>query len=107
MLLLQFQATGTEPAIAMAVLGLSALSLILSLTIAVFLLRGYRRGPGRKGMLWLAIGLLLLTTIPEILRLALPTLTTVGSVTHSVIVSTCELLGLGTIIWTVYGGWRR
>lgn len=107
MMLLQFRASGAEPSIAVAIVGLSALSLILSLSIAAVLVRGYRRGPGRRGMLWLAVGLLMLTTVPELLRVGLPTFSGVGSVTRSVIVSACELLGLGTILWTVYGGRDR
>jgi len=104
---LQFGATGTEPAIAAAVVGLSVLSVALSLAIAVALVRGYRRGPGRTGMLALAVGLLLLTTVPELLRVALPTATGVGVVGRSVLVSGCELVGLGAVLWTVYGGVSR
>ncbi|WP_367176816.1 hypothetical protein [Haloarcula rubripromontorii] len=102
--LLQLRTGGTEPGIALAVVALSLLSVALSAAIAVVLVRGYRRGPGRTGMLMLAIGLLLLTTVPELLRIALPTATGVGVVGRSLLVSACELLGLGTILWTVYGG---
>ncbi|MBV0925179.1 hypothetical protein KTS45_13320 [Halomicroarcula limicola] len=102
--LLQIRATGSEPAIALAVLAVTALSIALSLTIALVLARGYRRGPGRRGMLWLAVGLLLLTTIPELLRVGLPTATGIDTFGRSVLVSGCELLGLGTILWAIYGG---
>jgi len=105
--LLQLRATGTEPSVAAAVLALSVLSLVLSLGIAAVLVRGYRRGPGRRGMLALAVGLLLLTSVPELLRIALPSVTGVGVVGRSLVVSGCELLGLATILWTVYGGWSR
>jgi len=70
----------------------------------VLLVRGYRRGPGERELLVLAVGLLLLTTLPELLRVGLPTATGVGTVGRSVLVSGCELLGLGTILWVVYGG---
>lgn len=100
---LQLDATGTEPAIAVGVLALSVVSLLLSVAIATVLIRGYRRGPGHRNMLWLAVGLLLLTTVPELLRIALPTLTGVGTVNRTIVVSGCELTGLGTILWTVYG----
>ena len=102
--LLQIRTGGTEPRIALAVVALSVLSVALSAAIAVVLVRGYRRGPGRTGMLTLAVGLLLLTTVPELLRIALPTATGVGVVGRSLLVSACELLGLGTILWTVYRG---
>lgn len=101
--LLQFGATGTRPAIAVAVIGLLALSVVISVAIAAILIRGYRRGPRQTGMLWLAVGLVLLTTVPELLRIGLPTFTAVGTVGRSLIVSGFELAGLGAILWTVYG----
>ena len=105
--LLQLRATGAAPSLALGVLLLTALSLALSAAIAVVLLRGYRRGPGRTGILTLAVGLLLLTTVPELLRLGLPTATGVGVVGRSLLVSASELLGLGAILWAVYGGGSR
>ncbi|MBX0286824.1 hypothetical protein [Haloarcula salinisoli] len=104
MFALQLRATGTEPTVALAVVALSALAIALSLAIAAVLVQGYRRGPGQRDLLVLAVGLLLLTTLPELLRVGLPTATGVGTVGRSVLVSGCELLGLGTILWVVYGG---
>ncbi len=104
---LQLRATASEPLIALAVVVLSLLSIALSIVIAVVLVRGYRRGPGRRGMLYLAFGLFLLTTVPELLRIGLPTVTGVGTVGRSVLVSGCELLGLGAILWAVYRGGSR
>ena len=100
----QVDTTGADPLIALGVLVLSVVSVVLSVTIAAVLIRGYRRGPAHRGMLWLAVGLILLITVPEVLRVALPTATDVGSTGRSVLVSGCELLGLTTILWTVYGG---
>ena len=107
MLLVQLEATGTDPLIALGVLALSVLSVVLSLTIAVVLIRGYRRGPAHRGMLWLAVGLIFLITVPELLRVGLPTATDIGDVGRSILVSSCELFGLGTILWVVYGGGMR
>ena len=104
MLLLQLEATGANPFIALGVLVLSVVSVVLSLTIAVVLVRGYRHGPAHRGMLWLAVGLIFLITVPELLRVGLPTATGIGAVGRSILVSGCELFGLGTILWTVYGG---
>lgn len=104
MALLQFEATGADPLVALAVLILSVVSVVLSLLIAVVLIRGYRQGPSHRGMLLLAIGLILLITVPEVLRVGLPTATGVGTIGQSVVVTTFELLGLGIIVWTVYGG---
>lgn len=102
--LLQLRATGGDPSVAVAVLALSLLSLVLSLTVAAVLVRGYRRGPGRRGMLVLAAGLVLLTTVPELLRIVLPSVTGIDVVGRSLLVSGCELLGLGAILRAVYGG---
>ena len=104
MVLLQLEATGTDPFIALGVLILSVVSVVLSLTIAVVLVRGYRSGPAHRGMLWLAVGLIFLTTVPELLRVGLPTATNIGIASRSILISGCELFGLGTILWTVYGG---
>lgn len=105
--LLQLQSPSSDPVIALTVIALTLLSISLSIVIAVVLLRGYRRGPGHPGMLYLALGLILLTTVPELLRLGLPTVTSVNVVGRSVLVSGSELAGLGIILWTVYGGGSR
>ncbi|VTT85953.1 hypothetical protein DM2_1991 [Halorubrum sp. DM2] len=41
------------------------------------------------------------------LRVGLPTVTDIGAVGRSILVSACELFGLGTILWVVYGGGMR
>jgi len=102
--LLQLRSPSADPVIALAVIGLTVLSISLSVVIAIVLFRGYRRGPGQSGMLYLALGLILLTTVPELLRVGLPTLTSVGPIGRTAFVSGCELAGLGVILWTVYGG---
>ncbi|SMO75369.1 hypothetical protein [Halorubrum cibi] len=107
MLVGQVETTGSDPLIALAVLALSVVSVVLSVTIAAVLIRGYRRGPAHREMLWLAVGLIFLITVPELLRVALPTATDIGSTGRSILVSGCELVGLGTILWTVYGGEMR
>jgi hypothetical protein len=90
--------------IAPTVVVLTLLSISLSVGIALVLLRGYRRGPGHPGMLYLALGLILLTTVPELLRIGLPTLTNVGAVGRSVLVGGSEVAELGIILWAVYRG---
>ena len=102
-MLLQLRATQGDLWLTVAILGLSVLSILLSVLITGLLIGGYRRGPGHAGMLSLAVGLLLLTTVPELLRIGLPTLTGVGTIGRSILVSGCELTGLGTIIWAIYG----
>lgn len=105
--LLQVRATGADPSVAVAAFALSFLSVAISLVIGLVLVRGYRRGPGNTGMLWLAVGLLLLTTIPELLRIVVPTVTDIGTTGRSLLVSSAELTGLGVILVTVYGGVRE
>lgn len=95
-------ASGAGVWVALGALGLSLVSLVVSVVIAAVLVRGYRRGPGGSGMLFVAVGLLLLTTVPEVLRIGLPTATGVGTVGRSVLVSGCELTGLGVILYAVY-----
>jgi hypothetical protein len=105
--LLQLRGAETDLMLGIGVFGLSVLSLALSILIAVVLVRGYSRGPGRAGTLWLAVGLILLTTLPELLRIGLPTFTAIGTAGRSVLVSGCELSGLATILWAIYGGGGR
>lgn len=107
MTLLQFSTTGGNLWLAVGIFGLSAVTVGLSVLIAVLLVRGYRRGPGHRGMLTLAVGLIFLTTVPELLRVGLPSFTAVGTVNRSLLVSSFELLGLGTILWAIYGSERR
>ena len=104
---LQFSTTDGNLWLAAAILGLSAVTVVLSVMIALVLVRGYRRGPGHRGMLALAVGLIFLTTVPELLRVGLPSFTTVGTINRSLLVSSFELLGLGTILWAIYGSDRR
>ena len=106
---LQLRALGAVPWMALAIFGLWAVSLLLSAGIAVMLFRGYRSSPeNRNGaVLLLAVGILLLTTVPEFLRVGIPTATSIGAVGRSVIVSGFELLGLGSILWAIYGGGER
>lgn len=107
MIPVQIRATGADPWLAAGVLGLSTLSIVLSVLIAALLIRGYRRGPRHTGTLTLAVGLVLLTTVPEILRIGLPTFTAVDTVGRSIVTSGCELVGLGAVLWAVYGRGSR
>ena len=74
----------------------------LSVYLAVRLYRGYRRGGG-VGMLLLGTGLVLLTTIPMLLRLVLSNTPAVDPVWQEVIATAVQLLGLLVILGVVYG----
>ncbi|GGL73158.1 hypothetical protein GCM10009039_34030 [Halocalculus aciditolerans] len=106
-MLLQLRVTGADSAVALGVLGLSLLSITLSVIIAATLVRGYLQSPRDTGILVLAIGLFLLTTVPELLRIGLPTFTAVGTSARAVAVSGCQLVGLAAILWAIYGGESR
>lgn len=106
-LVLQLRGVGAELPVAATIVVLSLLSIVLSLAIAVVLVRGYLAGPGQRGVLWLAVGLLLLTTVPELLRIGLPTATGIGTIGRSIVVSSCELIGLGVILGSIYRSGSR
>jgi hypothetical protein len=75
---------------------------VLSLYLALRLYRGYRTG-GNRGMLLLGIGLVLLTTVPILLRLVLTNVPDVGATTRATVATASQLLGLLLILEVVYG----
>jgi hypothetical protein len=95
-------ATGGSVALALAVLLGLAVAAGLSLLIAYEAVRGYR-GTGDRAMLWLAAGIVLLTAGPIALRVAIPTFTTAGDSVRILSATTSELLGLGCILYAIYG----
>lgn len=74
---------------------------ILSLYLAVRLYRGYRTGGGR-GMLGLLVGLVLLTTVPFVLRLVLTNIGGIAPTTRSLVATSSQLVGLLVILRVVY-----
>lgn len=95
-------ATGGSPlVVALALLGLLATA-ALSLAVAYLVVRGYRRNrdPGR---LYLAVGLILLTAGPILLQLLLTNLTAVPAVGRSAAANASKLLGLGAMLYAIYG----
>ncbi|MFB6139451.1 MAG: hypothetical protein ABEJ26_03345 [Halosimplex sp.] len=65
-------------------------------------LRGYR-GTRDRGMLFLAVGIVLLTGGPITLRIALPTFTTYPESVRILSTTASELVGLGCILYSIYG----
>ncbi|MFP8951620.1 hypothetical protein ACLI4Z_01430 [Natrialbaceae archaeon A-arb3/5] len=95
------QVTGGSPEVVALVFVALLVATALSLYLAVRLYRGYRRGGG-VGMLVLGTGLVLLTTMPMVLRLVLSN-APVGPAWREVIATASQLLGLLLILGVVYG----
>ena len=74
----------------------------LSVYLAIRLYRGYRVG-GSTDMLLLGIGLVLLTTVPMILRFLLSNVPTLDPTWREVIATTAQLVGLFVILGVIYG----
>jgi hypothetical protein len=95
------EATGGDPLVVATVLVGLVVALVLGLVIAYELFAGYRRVRNPE-MLQLAVGLVLLTTLPILLRLVLTTFSSVPPATRSLVVSGCELTGLLVILTVIY-----
>jgi hypothetical protein len=99
---LQTTATGGSPLVIALALVCLLLTAALSLIVAGVVIRGYRRN--RDGArLWLAIGLILLTTGPIVLQLVLTNLTGTSAVGRAAAANASKLLGLGAMLYAIYG----
>ena len=98
---LQTDSGGSAVLAALVLLGL-ATAAGLSLLIAYEALRGYR-GSRDRAMLWLAVGIVLLTAGPIALRVVLPTFTETADSVRVLSATASELLGLACILYAVYG----
>ncbi len=100
---LQLQsAVGGEPEIVVAVFVALIVATVLSIYLAYRLYRGYRGGGG-TGMLILGVGLVLLTTVPMLLRLLLSNVPPVDPVWQEIAATTAQFLGLICILGVIYG----
>lgn len=99
-------ATGGSPfVVAMTLVGL-LVTAVLALAVAYLLVRGYRRNRNRA-RLSLAVGLVLLTTGPIVIQLVLTNVTDVSLVGRSLAANASKLLGLGAMLYAIYGVARR
>jgi hypothetical protein len=103
---LQATATGGSPIVVVLLLLGLAVAAGLSLLIAYEALRGYR-GSDDTGMLLLAVGIVLLTAVPNGLRIALPTFTGTAESLRVLVATGSELLGLACILLAIYGRPRQ
>lgn len=96
------QATGGSPLVIALVFISLLLTVILSLAVAYLLLQGYRRNRD-AGRLALAVGLVLLTTVPFVAQFVLTNVTSVPSITRSAVANASKFLGLVAMLYAIYG----
>lgn len=94
-------ATGGSTVVVLATLLALLVATVLSLAVAARLYRGYRRGGGRP-MLGLLVGLVLLTTVPFVLRLVLTNVGDVSATTRALAATASQLLGLLIVLTVVF-----
>ena len=99
---MQISATGGSAVLAALALVSLAVAAGLSLLIAYEALQGYQ-GTRDRAMLFLAVGIVLLTSGPIALRIALPTLTETPESVRLLSTTVSELLGLVCILYAIYG----
>lgn len=100
--IIPLQATGGSSAVITLVFISLLLTVCLSLAVAYLLLRGYRRNR-EAGRLALAVGLVLLTTVPFVAQFALTNVTSVPAITRSAIANASKLFGLVAMLYAIYG----
>lgn len=98
---LQTATGGSVVVVVLSLLGM-ALTAGLSLIVAYRVINGYRRNRSRA-RLYIALGLVLLTTGPILLQLVLSSLTGVSSVGRALVTTISELLGLMAMLYAIYG----
>ena len=97
--------TGGSPLVVVLVLLGLMLTAGLSLVVAYLIVRGYQRNRNRA-RLYLAVGLVLLTTGPIVLQFVLTTFTTISPIGRSAAANASKLLGLGAMLYAIYGAAR-
>ena len=93
----------SEPSVGLVLAVFAALLVAtgLSIYLAIRLYRGFRVG-GSSEMLLLGIGLVLLTTVPMVLRFALSNVPSIEPAWREVMATTVQLLGLLLILGVIY-----
>jgi uncharacterized membrane protein len=96
-------ATGGSTTVVLLVFAALFVAAVLSLYLARRLYDGYRARGGRSRLL-LGVGLVLVTTVPILLRLVLSNLPAVDATTRSLAVTGCQLVGLLLVLGVIYDG---
>lgn len=95
------EVTGGSALLVAAVFLLLAAASVLSVLVTYRLARGYLR-TGTRPLLYLAVGVFLLTAAPTAIRLAFTNLAAAPTAYRTVAASASELLGLLAILYTIY-----
>lgn len=98
---LQAVTGGSLVVVVLTLIGLFATA-TLALIVAYLLVKGYRENRNRA-QLYLAIGLILLTTGPIVLQLVLTNFTDASRGLRSAAANTSKLLGLAAMLYAIYG----
>lgn len=94
--------TGGSRAIVVAVLLGRVVTVLLALAIAYRACGGFRDARSRP-LLYLAVGIVFVAVVPTLLGFVFPTLTDLTQLQQSVVTNTSKLLGLGIILYSIYG----
>ena len=92
---------GGSQTLVLLVFAALVLATVLSLYLAGRLYQGYRRGGGR-GMLLLGFGLVLLTTVPILLRFVLSNVPGIALTVQELVATLSQLVGLLVILVVIY-----
>lgn len=92
---------GSPPVVVTALLG-RVLTVVLALAITYRAYDGYR-SVRSKPLLYLAVGIVFVAVVPTLFGFLFPTLTTVTQLQLSVATNASQLLGLGIILYSIYG----
>ena len=94
--------TGGSFAVVVAAMVGRVVTVALALAIAYRACGGFRCAHSTP-LLYLAIGIVFLTVVPTLFGFVFPTMTTVSRLQQSVVTHASELLGLGIILYSIYG----
>lgn len=94
--------TGGSPLVGILVFLGQTLAFLLACWIALRAYRGYQRSSA-PALLWLAVGIALLSAAPTMTRFLLPTLTDLSSVTVQIVATSGEVVGLLAILYAIFG----
>ncbi|WP_312911826.1 DUF7521 family protein [Natronosalvus caseinilyticus] len=95
------QSTGGSPIVVTLALATLLVTAVLSLAVAVLLVRGYRRNRDRA-RLYLGLGLVFLTTVPILVQFAL-TNAGLSPELRSAAANGSKLVGLAAMLYAIYG----
>lgn len=94
-------ATGGDTLVVTLALLTMAVAAVLGALVAVRAYRGYR-GSGDPALLSLAVGIVLLSAGPTVLRFVVPTLTAIPALSLETATAGSQLLGLAAILYAIY-----